>query len=277
MRGKGFTHISAVLYQRSGYQQDSVQIWYLHQSQGNIVSQLIPHFFYRTSKANTDYDNFDSFRQLYAPLVCVVFFLGGGDYVRMCVRDVMGTISASWFAAELISVPVAQIVEYSANKPRSWDSQGKHIVASCVAYCTLNFKMLWIKWMFLQSWPRLHSLKGAVCKFLTLLKSKSFFDSLHSFIHSFILKHKNTIICLQIFKKHAKLTYLFIWKTVLQSVILLWKCAFRAGMSVSVLVCEIRPLPVYSIVFRHPGCQLAENTAYFMSFLVMCARSCWCR
>ncbi len=35
-------------------------------------------------------------------------------------------------------------------------------------------------------------LKGAVCKFLTLLK------------------HKNTIICLQIFKKHAKLTYLFI-------------------------------------------------------------------
>ncbi len=36
------------------------------------------------------------------------------------------------------------------------------------------------------------SIKGAVCKFLTLLK------------------HKNTIICLQIFKKHAKLTYLFI-------------------------------------------------------------------
>ncbi len=35
-------------------------------------------------------------------------------------------------------------------------------------------------------------LKGAVCKFLTLLK------------------HKNTIICLQIFKKHAKLTYLLI-------------------------------------------------------------------
>ncbi len=33
--------------------------------------------------------------------------------------------------------------------------------------------------------------KGAVCRILTLLK------------------HKNTIICLQIFKKHAKLTYLF--------------------------------------------------------------------
>ncbi len=35
-------------------------------------------------------------------------------------------------------------------------------------------------------------IKGAVCRILTLLK------------------HKNTIICLQIFKKHAKLTYLFI-------------------------------------------------------------------
>ncbi len=56
--------------------------------------------------------------------------------------------------------------------------------------------------------------KGAVCRILTLLK------------------HKNTIICLQIFKKHAKLTYLFIWKTMIQSVILLWKCAFRPGMSV---------------------------------------------
>ncbi len=34
------------------------------------------------------------------------------------------------------------------------------------------------------------ALKGAVCRILTLLK------------------HKNTIIVLQIFKKHAKLTYL---------------------------------------------------------------------
>ncbi len=78
-------------------------------------------------------------------------------------------------------------------------------------------------------------LKGAVCRILTLLK------------------HKNTIICLQIFKKHAKLTYLFIWKTMLQSVILLWKCTFRPGMSVFVMVCETRPLPVYPNVFRHSG------------------------
>ncbi len=32
-------------------------------------------------------------------------------------------------------------------------------------------------------------------------------------------------------------------------------------------------LPVYSIVFQHPGCQLAGNTAYFISVIVMCARS----
>ncbi len=77
--------------------------------------------------------------------------------------------------------------------------------------------------------------KDAVCRILTLLK------------------HKITIICLHIFKKHIKLTHLFIWKTMLQSVILLWKCAFRAAMSVYVLVCEICPLQVYPIVFRHPG------------------------
>ncbi len=81
---------------------------------------------------------------------------------------------------------------------------------------------------------RIH-FKGAVCRILTLLK------------------HKNTIICLQTFRKHVKLTYLFIWKTMLQSVILLWKCAFRPGMPVFVMVCESRPLPVYPIVFRHPG------------------------
>ncbi len=50
-------------------------------------------------------------------------------------------------------------------------------------------------------------IKGAVCRILTLLK------------------HKNTIIYLQTFRKHVKLTYLFIWKTMLQSVIFLWKCA----------------------------------------------------
>ncbi len=88
-------------------------------------------------------------------------------------------------------------------------------------------------------------LKGAVCRILTLLK------------------HKNTIIFLQIFKKHAKLTYLFIWKTMLQSVILLWKCAFWPGMSVFVMVCETLPLPVYPIVFRHPGLPVGGKHSVF--------------
>ncbi len=87
--------------------------------------------------------------------------------------------------------------------------------------------------------------KGAVCRILTLLK------------------HKNTIIVLQIFKKHAKLTYLFIWKAMLQSVILLWICAVRPGMSVFVMVCETRPLPVYPIVFRHPGLPVAGKHSVF--------------
>ncbi len=87
--------------------------------------------------------------------------------------------------------------------------------------------------------------KGAVCRILTLLK------------------HKNTIICLQIFKKHAKLTYLFIWKTMLRSVILLWKCAVRPGMSVFVMVCETLPLPVYPIVFRHPGLPVGVKHSVF--------------
>ncbi len=87
--------------------------------------------------------------------------------------------------------------------------------------------------------------KGAVCRILTLLK------------------HKNTIICLQTFKKHVKLTYLFIWKTMLQSVILLWKCAGPARMSVFVMVCETRPLPVYPIVFRHPGLPVAGKHSVF--------------
>ncbi len=87
--------------------------------------------------------------------------------------------------------------------------------------------------------------KGAVCRILTLLK------------------HKNTIICLQIFKKHAKLTYLFIWKTMLQSVILLWKCVFQPRMSVFVMVCETRPMPVYPIVFRHPGLPVGGKHSVF--------------
>ncbi len=68
---------------------------------------------------------------------------------------------------------------------------------------------------------------------------------------------------MQTFRKHVKLTYLFIWKTMLQSVILLWKCAVRPGMSVFVMVCETRPLPVYPIVFRQSGLPVAGKHSVF--------------
>ncbi len=102
------------------------------------------------------------------------------------------------------------------------------------------------------------NIKGAVCRILTLLK------------------HKNTIICLQTFRKHVKLTYLFIWKTMLQSAILLWKCA--SGPECLCLLWFVKPAHCQftQLYFGTPGCQLAVNTAYFISFIVMCARSCWC-
>ncbi len=101
--------------------------------------------------------------------------------------------------------------------------------------------------------------KGAVCRILTLLK------------------HKNTIICLQTFRKHVKLTYLFIWKTMLQSVILLWKCA--SGPECLCLLWFVKPAHCQftQLYFGTPCCQLVENTTYFISFIIMCARSCWCR
>ncbi len=92
-------------------------------------------------------------------------------------------------------------------------------------------------------------LKGAVCRILTLLK------------------HQNTIICLQICKKHAKLTYLFIWKTMLQSVILLWKCAFRAECLCLLWFVKPAHCQFTQLYFGTPSCQLAENTAYLISFM----------
>ncbi len=69
--------------------------------------------------------------------------------------------------------------------------------------------------------------KGAVCRILTLLK------------------HKNTVICLQTFRKHVKLTYLF---TGPECLCLLW--------FVKPAHCQFTQL-----YFGTPGCQLAENTA----------------
>ncbi len=99
-------------------------------------------------------------------------------------------------------------------------------------------------------------IKGAACRILTLLK------------------HKNTIICLQIFKKHAKVKYFFyLTNNATVSYFPLIICVFRPGMSVFVMVCETRQFSQFGI----PGSHLAENTAYLISFIVVCARFCWCR
>ncbi len=71
------------------------------------------------------------------------------------------------------------------------------------------------------------------------------------------------VLFMMYWHKFQPLTYLFIWKTMLQSVILLWKCAFRDGMSVSVLICITRPLPVYPIVFRHPWLPVGGKYSVF--------------
>ncbi len=54
---------------------------------GTSCHNLFPISFYRTCKANTDYVNFDYFSYMHHLCVC---FFGGGNCVRMCVRDVMG-------------------------------------------------------------------------------------------------------------------------------------------------------------------------------------------
>ncbi len=77
-------------------------------------------------------------------------------------------------------------------------------------------------------------LKDAVFKFLTLLK------------------HNNTIICLQIFQKHVKLTSLFIWKTMLQKSLSRLKGLERGG-----------------------GTNIMGQLQNSKS-IIICARSCWC-
>ncbi len=42
-------------------------------------------------------------------------------------------------------------------------------------------------------------------------------------------------------------------------------------MSVSVLVCETRPLPVYPIVFRHPGLPVGEKHSVISCHSSSCA------
>ncbi len=121
-----------------------------------------------------------------------------------------------------------------------------------------------LAWRELVSPPcQLHTLKNQIPNCTEDKFSNS--DFKHAVGHFLIvLKHKNGILHLQIFRKHAKITYLFLWKTVLQPVVLFWKCAFCVGMSVFVLVCVIPPtysLPRNISTPRVASLQKTQHTA----------------
>ncbi len=59
-----------------------------------------------------------------------------------------------------------------------------------------------------------------------------------------VIKHKNTIVCLKIFRNHTKFTYLFLWKTVAQTVQSTEMCVPCQNVCF-VLVCVV--------VSQHPG------------------------
>jgi len=91
-------------------------------------------------------------------------------------------------------------------------------------------------------------LKGAVCRVFL-------------FVFLTILKHKNTI-CLQRFIEHANFTYLFLWKTMLQPVILLWNvCSMLECLFLFWSVWS-HPLPIYPIVFQLPGLPVGGKTQH---------------
>ncbi len=93
--------------------------------------------------------------------------------------------------------------------------------------------------------------KGAACRILTLLK------------------HKNTIICLQIFKKHAKLTYCLSEKQCYSQLFSFENV--RSGPECLCLLWFVIPAHCQftQLYFGTAGCQLAENTEYLISFIIM--------
>ncbi len=76
------------------------------------------------------------------------------------------------------------------------------------------------------------------------------------------LKHKNTIIYLQIFRKQAKFAYLFLWKTMLQPVILFWNVHSVSECLFLFWTVWFRPLAIYPVVFQHQVASWQKTTAY---------------
>ncbi len=92
-----------------------------------------------------------------------------------------------------------------------------------------------------------------LCWFCMIYKGTIFFT---------VLEHKNTIIHLQIFRKHGKFTYLFLWKTLLEPVILLWNACSVSECLVFFYLCDSAHCQFAQLNFDILGCQLVENTAH---------------
>ncbi len=78
------------------------------------------------------------------------------------------------------------------------------------------------------NWTRLF--KSAACRILTPLK------------------HKNTIICVQIFMKHAKLTYIFIWKSMLVGYSPLKMCVLGQNVWVCFGLCNLPTASLHNCI-----------------------------
>ncbi len=100
-------------------------------------------------------------------------------------------------------------------------------------------------------------LPGRQCnKYIVTLKVQNIPENINPTNHpGFVLtelKHKNSIIYLEIFRKQAKFAYLFLWKTMLQPVILFWNVHSVSECLFLFWTVWFRPLPIYPIAFQHP-------------------------
>lgn len=123
---KGFTHISAVFYQRSGYQQRfNTDLILASASKGN-VSTYSPFVFTEHVKKYGLWQ----LKFCHAFTKCLYVFM----YVML------GSISAIWFVAQFSSIPAAQLVEQAKVTGFPGNTHTGKMYA-----LKIHCKLLWIK------------------------------------------------------------------------------------------------------------------------------------
>jgi len=78
---------------------------------------------------------------------------------------------------------------------------------------------------------------------------------------------------MQIFKKHAKLTYFFSAKQCNSQLFSFENV--HSGPECWSLFWFVKPAQFTQLYFGTLGCQLAKNTTYFILFIIMCACFSW--